>query len=446
MSQGTFALLGTRRFAGFFVTQFLGAMNDNIFKNVLMIMIAYRFSSEATSGLLINLAAGLFILPFFLLSPMAGQLADKFEKAMLIRIVKASEIAFMLLGTVGFMVDSLPLLLVTLLLMGIHSTFFGPIKYSILPQHLAEDELVSGNALVSMGTFIAILLGTIIGGTLAENRTALVTGGTVVAVAVAGFFASRTIPPAPAAAPTLRIDWNPFTQMAAMTRLLRSQPGVTSAVMGISWFWYVGSTVLAQLPNFTRHALYGNEQVVILLLTNFAIAISIGAAICAKVSRGKIETGLVLVGAVGMSVFTADLFFMHKAAALAPSDALGSAWGLATGPSAMAFMRAVTDLFLTGISSAFFIVPLYALMQHRSDPSLRSRIVAINNVYNSVFMVGSALLAMTVFKAGLTTVDLLLITAGLNLVFAAVLAWRNSEYPRRTLALLTRGQHGDEPA
>ncbi len=440
---GTFTLLGTRRFAGFFVTQFLGAMNDNIFKNVLMIMIAYKFSSEETSGLLINLAAGLFILPFFLLSPMAGQIADKFEKAWIIRIVKASEIGFMVLGTVGFMIDSLPVLLATLLLMGIHSTFFGPIKYSILPQHLQEEELVSGNALVSMGTFIAILLGTIIGGTLAEHRTALVTGSVVVTVAVLGFLASRTIPMAPAAAPTLKIDWNPFTQMAEMTRLLRSQKGVTSAVMGISWFWYVGSTVLAQLPNYTRHALHGNEQVVILLLTNFAIAISIGAGICAKISRGKIETGLVLIGAIGMSLFTADLFFMHSAPELAPNEALSSPLVLATGPAASSFIRAVVDLFLTGVSSAFFIVPLYALMQHRSDPTLRSRIVAINNVYNSVFMVSSALLAMATFKAGYTTVDLLLLTALLNLGFAAALGWRNREYPQRLKALLTRREHLD---
>jgi MFS family permease len=421
-------------------------MNDNIFKNVLMIMIAYRFTSEATSGLLINLAAGLFILPFFLLSPMAGQVADKFEKAHIIRIVKASEIAFMVLGTVGFMLDSLAVLLVTLLLMGIHSTFFGPIKYSILPQHLQEEELVSGNALVSMGTFLAILLGTIIGGTLAEGRTALVTGATVVGVAVAGFFSSRTIPPAPAAAPGLKIDWNPFTQMAEMTRLLRSQKGVTSAVMGISWFWYVGSTVLAQLPNFTRHALHGNEQVVILLLTNFAIAISIGAGICAKVSRGKIETGLVLVGAIGMSLFTADLYFMHGAAEYATADVASSPMALATGPYATRFLRTLVDLFLTGVSSAFFIVPLYSLMQHRSDPSLRSRIVAINNVYNSVFMVTSALLAMATFKAGFNTVDLLLMTAGLNLAFAVVLGWTNSDYLQRTVDLLTRRQHSSGPA
>ena len=195
------------------------------------------------------------------------------------RAVKASEIGIMALGTIGFSLDSMPLLFLTLLLMGVHSTFFGPVKYSILPQHLANDELVTGNALVSMGTFLAILLGTTIGGLLAQERNAWISGATMLTVATAGYFASRTVPPAPAAATDLVLDWNPFKQIAAMTRLVRSQNTVLSGVMGISWFWYVGYTVLAQLPNFTRHMLQGNEKVVILLLTNFAIAICVGAGI-----------------------------------------------------------------------------------------------------------------------------------------------------------------------
>ena len=432
---GTFTLLGQRRFAGFFVTQFLGAMNDNIFKNVLMIMIAYRITNETSSGLLINLAAGLFILPFFLLSPIAGQIADKVEKASIMRAVKASEIGIMALGTLGFSLDYMPLLFLTLLLMGVHSTFFGPVKYSILPQHLASEELVTGNALVSMGTFLAILLGTTIGGLLAQERNAWISGATMLTVATAGYFASRTVPPAPAAAPDLVLDWNPFKQIAAMTRLVRSQKTVFSGVMGISWFWYVGSTVLAQLPNFTRHMLNGNEKVVVLLLTNFAIAICVGAGICAKISRGRLETGLVLIGSVGMSLFTADLFWVHGAKAAA-DGVLQSPLALLSGPDCWSLWRTLIDLFLTGVFSSFFIVPLYSLIQQRSDASLRSRVVAVNNVYNSVFMVGSALIAMTIYKLGFTTIDLLVITAGLNLAFAGLLAAANRDYLQSARRLL----------
>lgn len=410
----TFSLLGKRRFLPFFCTQFLGAFNDNLFKNTMVILLAYRAgTSEASSGLIINLAAGLFILPFFLFSSVSGQLADKYEKSQIMRIIKLAEIAIMGIGAIGFYFDNTPLLFVTLFLMGTHSAFFGPAKYSILPQHLKTDELVAGNAAVEMGTFLAILLGELAGGVLAAKKEFWLVATGIVSVAVLGYIASRFILLAPATAPDLKLNWNPFKETANLWRLARKKESVFNSILGISWFWYFGAVMLAQLPSFSKHTLGGDESVVTLLLAVFSISIGIGSVLCEKLSRGEIELGVVPLGAIGMSIFCADLYFIDYPAA---SNTL---IGVREFISHSSSYRVVFDLTMIGIFSSLFIVPLYALIQYRSDPAARSRIIAANNVINSVFMVSSAIITMGLVLLKLNTVEILLVTALMNLAVTA---------------------------
>lgn len=409
----TFKLLTEKRFGPFFGVQFLGALNDNLFKNALVIMIAFKAASEAESGLLINLAAGLFILPFFLFSAVAGQMADKYEKSQIMRIVKFAEIVIMLVGAAGFYLNQTFLLFLTLFAMGTHSAFFGPAKYSILPQHLKEHELMAGNALVEMGTFLAILIGTLAGGLLAGSQNAHLIAAGIVGVALLGYFTCRFIPLAPATAPELKLNWNPFSETRALTRLINQKEAVLNSIMGISWFWYFGATMLAQLPSFTKNVLNGSESVVTLLLAVFSIAIGIGSVACEKLSRGEIELGLVPIGAFGMTLFVGDLFFVDYP--MLPGN-LATVAEFLSGERLASSLRVLMDLALVGVFSSLFIVPLYALIQFRADPSSRSRVIAANNIFNAVFMVASALITMALYKIGFHTTEIFLFLAILNLV------------------------------
>jgi 1-acyl-sn-glycerol-3-phosphate acyltransferase len=411
---GDARLLVDRRFGPFFLTQLLGALNDNLFKNAMVLLLSFKAASEADSGLVTNLAAGLFILPFFLFSSVAGQLADKFDKSRVIRAVKTAEIGIMALGAVGFFTGSSAILYFVLFLMGTHSAFFGPVKYSILPVHLRDEELMAGNGFVEMGTFIAILVGTMAGGILHAHTAAISAG--VVGVAVLGLLASRFVPAAPASAPDLKLNWNPFTEAVALAKLTQKKESVFNSILGISWYWYYGATVLAQLASFTRYYLHGNEQVYTLLMGVFVLSIAVGSLLCMWLARGEIELGLVPIGAVGMSLFLADLFFVQYPSA--PADVtqlLGwreYLWGAGDGQR----WRVVFDFAMTGVFSSLFIVPLYALIQHRSDEDSRSRVIAANNVFNSVFMVVSAVVTMGLYKLGFNTIAVFLYTAILNLV------------------------------
>lgn len=424
----TFGLLRQRRFAPFFLVQFLGALNDNLFKNALVIMLAFKAASEAESGLIVNLAAGLFILPFFLFSAAAGQIGDKFEKSKLMRLLKIAEILIMLLGAVGFFVGNQALLFVTLFLMGTHSAFFGPVKYSVLPQHLREDELMDGNALVENGTFLAILLGSIAGGLLAGKGEPTLISVAVVAVALVGYLAARAVPEAAPTAPTLKLEWNPLPEFGRLWRLTRAKEAVFNSILGISWFWFFGATMLAQMPNFTRHFLHGDESVATLLLAVFSVSIGLGSLLCAKLSRGEIELGLVPIGAAGLTVFTAGLFFLKYPA---PGSALETASAFVWGDRAEVGVKTMALLAMIGVSGSLFIVPLYALIQSRSEPSSLSRVIAANNIYNSVFMVGSAGLTMVLFKLGFTTIDIFLYTAILNLVVCQYIFFLIPEFVMR---------------
>jgi 1-acyl-sn-glycerol-3-phosphate acyltransferase len=427
-------LLREKRFAPFFWTQFLGAGNDNIYKNALIIFVAYHAASNATldANTLVNLAAGIFILPFVLLSASAGQLADKYEKSRLIRYIKVLEIAIMVIGTIGFWRHDLVLLFVALALMGVHSTLFGPVKYAILPQHLRPEELIGGNGLVEMGTFVAILIGTIVGGLLVAIPAIgpVLAGAAAIAVAIAGWLVSRGIPETPAVAPDLKLNWNPFTETWKNIRFAYGNRIVWQSMLGISWFWFYGATFLTQFPNFAKEILGGDEHVVTLLLALFSVGIGAGSLLCERLSGHKVEIGLVPFGSIGLTVFAVDLWF-----ATGSMQANGLS-GVASFLSVPAHWRVVADLMLIGLFGGFYIVPLYALIQERSEPAYRSRIIAANNILNALFMVASAGLAIALLSAGLSIPYLFLVTGILNAVVALYIYKLVPEFLMRFLAWL----------
>ena len=394
-----FSLLKAPRFGPFFSTQFLGAFNDNVFKNALIVLLTFQAAQWTTlkPELLANLAAGIFILPFFLLSATAGQLADKYDKAFLARMVKLLEIGIMVIAGVGFWLHSLPFLMGCLFLLGTHSTIFGPVKYAIIPQHLHEDELVGGNALIEAGTFVAILLGTLVGGLLAgmADGTTWITAACL-AVAVAGYLTSRGIPVAPAPEPGLRINPNPITETWRNINFARENRTVFLSILGVSWFWLFGALLLAQFPAYAKNVLGGSENSVTLLLATFTLGIGIGSLLCERLSAGQVEIGLVPFGAGGLTVFALVLALASPSAPSAQGTTVGALLAL---PGTWAVLVA---LFMTGLFGGFFIVPLYALIQLRSSAAHRARIIAANNIMNALFMVVGAGAAAGLLSAGLS--------------------------------------------
>ena len=408
-------LLRARRFAPLFVTQFLGALNDNVLKNAMVVLLTFQAATWTTlkPELLANLAAGIFILPFFLFSATAGQLADKYDKARLAQLVKLLEIGIVLVAGLGFVLHSIAILFASLFLLGLHSTLFGPVKYAILPQHLKSEELVGGNALIEAGTFIAILVGTLLGGLLAGNSggTAWITGAGLV-IAIAGYAASRSIPAAVPPAPTLTISANPLTETWRNIQFARENQTVFLSIMGISWFWLFGAMFLAQFPAYTKNVLGGSETAVTLLLATFTFGIGVGSLLCEKLSARRVELGLVPLGSIGLTVFALDLALASPAAP-APTP-LGALALLQVGTT----WRVLVDLALLGIFGGFFIVPLYALVQQRSNPAHGARIIAANNIMNALFMVVGALCAAGMLAAGLTIPLLFAVAAVCNAAVA----------------------------
>ncbi len=404
-------LLQSVRFGPFFVTQFLGAFNDNVFKNALVILIAFRAANEIESGLWINIASAFFILPFFIFSPIAGQLADKYEKASLIRWVKLAEIFIMLFGALGFYLDHIGFLIAILFLMGTHSTFFGPVKYSILPQHLAEEEIVTGTSLIEMGTFISILLGTILGGVLIKMGTGYVSFA-IVFFAFLGWLSARKVPEAPAAAPDLKISKNPIDELRSLMDLSRQNDSIFYSIIGISWFWFFGATFLAQIPNYVSHTLFSDEFVITVFLAVFTLSIALGSYVFDKLSKGHVELGLVPLGAIGMSVFTIDLAHLDYSYFMGTRLNL---FGFLFNEYSLTPYRIMLDLGLVGFFGSFFIVPLYTLLQQRSESGSRSRIIAANNIFNALFMVVSSIVAMGLYSIGYVTTDILRFLSILNI-------------------------------
>ena len=406
-------LLKKRKFGPFFWTQFFGAFNDNFFKNALVLLVGYTATTKAEGDWLVNLAQGLLVLPFFLFSATAGQIADKLEKSGLIRKIKLVEILIMMVAAYGFYKGHIGLLLVTLFLMGTQSSLFGPVKYSILPQHLADEELVAGNGLIEMGTFVAILGGTIVSGLVMQSpqsRTIMVSGGLLV-LALLGWLSSRRIPTAPAADPALRVAFNPLAETWRTIGFAREERSVWLSILGISWLWFYGAIFLAQILGYARYVLGGDQAVVTLLLAAFSVGVAVGSIGCEKLSGDRVEIGLVPLGAFGMSLFAVDLFFAS------PVGVPPGAHNVTTMLQTSFGWRVVADLVLMGVFGGLFSVPLYALVQQRSEPTKRSRIIAANNVVNAGFMVAAAGVAIVALR-WLTIPELFLMTAVMNAVVA----------------------------
>ncbi|MEM9101377.1 MAG: MFS transporter [Pseudomonadota bacterium] len=413
-----YELLTQKRFLPFFLTQFMGAFNDNVFKNALVLIVTYNLFALAAhnSDATINLLHGLFILPFFLFSATSGQIADKYEKSGLIRRIKIAEIGIMLCAVVGLYLESLSLLIGVLFFMGAQSTLFGPIKYGILPQVLNDHELVGGNGLVEMGTFVSILLGTILGGILVNLPGGpMIIAVTVVISAIIGYLTSRHIPEAKAAAPDLKIQWNIFRSTYSLLKITRKNRVVFLSVLGISWFWFFGSVILAQIPNFNKNVLGGGPQVFALMLSTFSMGIAVGSLWCEKLSRRKVEIGLVPLGSIGLSLITVDLYFAASQITLATDELLTFIQFFEKGFN---YWRILIDMFFIGIFGGFYIVPLYALIQQQSDKQERSRVIAGNNVLNALFMVVAAGMSAYFLSQGMTIPELFLVTALLNALVA----------------------------
>jgi hypothetical protein len=429
-----FDLLRQRRFAPFFWTQFLAAANDNVFKNAFVVFVAFAAVSlvSVDAGMIVNLIGAIFIVPFMLFSATAGQLADKYEKSALIRFIKLFEIAIMVIALVGFWRRSVVLLFVALALLGVHSTLFGPVKYAILPQTLETEELVGGNGMVEMGTFVAILLGTIAGGIVVAipSHGPLWAGLLCIAIAVVGWLISRAIPLTPAPAPDLRINWNPVTETWKNLRFAQTEIVVWRSMLGISWFWFYGAIYLAQLPVFTRDVLGGDEHAFTFLLATFSIGIGAGSLLCERLSGRKVELGLVPFGSIGLTLFALDLWLATRHMGGVRESGLG------------AFLlvpqhwRVIADILLLGMFGGFYIVPLYALIQQRSAPTHRSRIIAANNILNALFIVVSAGVAIGLLTAGLSIPQLFLVVGVMNAAVALYIYTLVPEFLMRFLAWL----------
>ncbi len=423
MSSTSQPLIRSRRFLPMFLTQFFGAFNDNIFKYALLMVFTYGWISIGSLSIstLNNLAALLFILPFFIFSATAGQIADRYERSQLIRLLKMGEICIMLLASIGFFVGSLTLLLFALFLMGTQSTFFGPIKYAILPDILQPQELMTGNAIFQSGTSLAILLGMVIGGIVIS----LSAGSmwwiciTLVIVAIFGYLSSRFILKQKVADATLEVNWNFFATSWQIIKLSYRLPLIFLILLANSWYWFYGATVLTQIPQMTKLYLHGNENVSSLILTFFSIGIVIGSMICKKMSGNRVNIKMVPLGAVGLTIFAIYL-----------------AWALASIPATqgefynipqvfqhgMAYYHVFIAVTLLGISGGFYIVPLYAMMQAKSPDTQRARIVAANNILNAIFMVSAAIFAIVVLSfLQLNLLHLFYISAMLSALVTSVL-------------------------
>ncbi len=434
MSQGLnqFALLASNRLAPLFTTQFFGAFNDNLFRSAMLVILVYGglIASEHTN-LFVNAAAGLFMLPFFLFSATAGRLADKYEKARLVRMIKVVEILIAALAGLSLFAQSVPLMLLALFLLGTQSAFFGPLKYSILPQHLHESELVGGNAMVALGTFVAILLGTLIGTSVGGGRFDSAYGvlfAMILLAALIGYLASRRIPTAEPTGKVTGNMFNPVRDTLEIIRLATARKPIFLSILGVSWFWLLGGLYIAQIPNLTKMHLFGDQTVVTLLLGVFTLSIAAGSLLCEWLSGRKIEIGIVPFGALGLSLAGIDVFFAINA--LEAVEARGAvAFLYADGTP-----RLLIDIFLLGVFAAFYEVPLYASIQARTPEATRARVIAATNIINSFFMVmGSVCAIVWLSVLGLSIPSLLLTLAIGTLVVAAFIFYQVPEFAMRFL-------------
>ncbi|NOX69884.1 MAG: MFS transporter [Gammaproteobacteria bacterium] len=427
-----FALLTQRRFAPFFATQFLGAFNDNVFRNGLVILLT--FTGTRIAGMDVSqlafVAGALFILPFFLFSATAGQLADKYEKSRLFRAIKLMEIVLMIVAAFAFITGRYPLLMLVLFLMGSQSAMFGPVKYAYLPQQLETDELVGGNALVESGTYVAIILGLMVGGLSisVDSASQVVLAALLVTISLLGYLASRRIPVTKAVDPELKINWNVITETWRIVGYAREKRSVFLPILGISWFWFYGSVITLQIPAYTLVILHGNETITTLLLVAFALGVGMGSLLCERMSGHRIELGLVPFGSIGLSLFAIDLYFSHPLVSPVDISTLGEFVSQAGG------WRILIDLTLIGAFGGFYSVPLYAMVQERANRQHLSRTIAANNILNAFFMVTASIMAITLLYLGLSIPQLFLVLAVLNAIVATYIFSLLPEFLVRFLA------------
>jgi len=423
MSQ--FSLLKSKNFGPFFSTQFLGAFNDNVFKNTLMLMMAFGASEKIgiDSNLIINIAAVLFILPFLLFSSIAGQITDKYEKSSLIRKIKLFEIVLMSFAAIGLIYEQYVVLLGLLFLMGAQSTFFGPAKYAILPQHLKPEQLVGGNALVEMGTFVSILLATIAAGIIMQSDYYLEVAATsIVSLSILGYLTSRTIPVAAASDSTLKISYNVFKTTYSLLSRVRETRAIYLAVMAISWFWFLGASYLTQFPVFAKETLNGDTSLVTLLLAVFSLGIGLGSMMCEKLSGEHVELGIVPIGALGMSLFGIDLYFSIPQ----QTESVISWWMFL---ESAGNWKLLVDIAGIGISGGVFIVPLYAYIQEKSEKEFLARTIAVINIMNAIFLVGSGLAGMLFLGImGLDIGDFFFVLSIMNIVVCCYVFYQVDEF------------------
>ncbi|MEM1175407.1 MAG: MFS transporter [Pseudomonadota bacterium] len=427
-----FRLLVQRRFIPFFTTQFLGALNDNVFRNGLIILVTFQGIKVAglDEGAFANVAVALFMLPYFLFSALAGQIADKYDKAFLFRRIKLFELGLMVVATVAFLTQSYVIVLFILFMMGVQSTLFGPVKYSYLPHHLDTSELIAGNALVGAGTYTAIILGLLIGGLAVAyapgDQRVLVLA--LLSIALIGYLAARQIPKTPASDPDLKINFNLWAETRRIVGFARRDRTVFMCVLGISWFWFYGAIVLTHVPVYTKDILLGTEAIATALLVTFAVGVGIGSLLCERLSGHRIELGLVPFGSIGLTLFAADLYIAQ------PTPLPGASSTFAELLAQPGSLRILFDLTMIGVFGGLYSVPLYALMQKRAERKQLSRIIAANNILNSIFMVTSTGVAIALLAAGLSIPELFLTLSVLNAMVAIYIYGLLPEFLMRFLA------------
>jgi MFS family permease len=441
-SRSLFHLFAQRRFLPFFITQFLGALNDNLFKNALLVIVVSGAvaGSDSNTNFITNLAAGLFILPYFLFSTTAGQLADRYDKALLIRRIKIAEIILMVAGCYALWRADINLMLGILFALGVQSAFFGPIKYAIIPQHLSADELLAGNAQVGMGTFVSILVGTLIGGWLVTaDQGPMYVGLLATLFAVIGWLSSRHIPNAPAtsAAQQGTLTLNPLTVARGNLKLARKNPTVYYCIIAISWFWLYGGSFLTQVPNYAVTVLQGHPTLISILLGAFIVGVAIGSLLCHRLSKGQVEPGLVPIGGLGLSVFAVDLFFtsgLYQAANADLSAVLPLTFIALTDG-----IHILLDLMFIGMFGGMLVVPLYSMIQQRTEDETRARVLSVNNIINAIFMVVGALLGMLFLSIlGWSIPQFFLAVALMNAVFLSAIFALDKIFIERVMAWISK--------
>jgi acyl-[acyl-carrier-protein]-phospholipid O-acyltransferase/long-chain-fatty-acid--[acyl-carrier-protein] ligase len=441
MSHSQFALMGTRRFLPLFITQFLGAFHDNLFKNALVVLILYGGVVRASEHeyLLATLATGIFILPFVLFSAGGGQLADKYPKERVMRVIKLAEIGIAFLGSAALLSGSIPLSFAALFALGTQSAFFGPSKYSILPQHIEKDELIGGNALLNTGTFLAILIGTITGIVLAglESETGagmqtgmMIVSGGMILCALAGYAASRSIPHAPPKAPDLKLNYNPLTETwAILSQAFTQKSAIIRSILGVAWFYFLGGVFMAQLPNYTKGTLGASEHVVALFFVLFSVGVALGGLLNNKLLRGRVEAAYVPLAILGISFFSVDLYFAGGHAQPQSGDLIALGDFIAS----PANWRIALDIFMIALCGGLFVVPLNAIIQHHTPGAIRARVLAGSAITNALFIVSSSVFSALLILAGFEIRELFLTFALANIFVAVYICTLLPDYLFKTL-------------